>query len=206
MWPPNVTEFTENSITILSLAFSLRLSVVAVIVTVAPAGIVTPFEPLTGEATVAVTRSPTFVLFVQTRDVECSVSSVPAAIVPAAPPPVPPVVPRVTVLPLEVFVGVVVVVRVVVVGRVVVVRGVVVRGVVVAGVVAGTSVSCGCAALSRLASDRSRLSALSAARVVSFLALSPLHAPSASSDTVTNDRLTRVVYLNMEAPPEGGTC
>ena len=55
MWPPNVTEFTANSITTGSFAFSLRLRRVTVMLTVAPAGITAPFVPDTLFSTVAVT-------------------------------------------------------------------------------------------------------------------------------------------------------
>src|SRR5436309_7810679 len=158
------TLFTANSITIGSLEFSLRFRFVTVSVTVEPAGIVAPLEPVTVFCTVAVNLSPTLLVFVQTLDVGVSESVVPAAIVPTAPPPADAALPvgRVTVLPLAVFVGVV---GAGVDGREaagrVVVRGAVLVavGADVAGGFAGTSFNCGCAAESRPASARSRLSA-----------------------------------------------
>jgi hypothetical protein len=119
-------------------------------------------EPTTALLTVALKRSPTWLVLVQTLEPEARLSVAPAGIVPtlaAVPPEL-----RVTVLPLDVtdVVGVRVVVvgvRVVVVARVVVVRldpvfgAAVVVGVTVLGVAeAGTSVSAGCAAESPLAS------------------------------------------------------
>src|SRR5574338_9506 len=50
----------------LSFAFSLRLSFVTSRTTVAPDGIVTPFVPVTASVVVAVSRSPTLFVFVQT--------------------------------------------------------------------------------------------------------------------------------------------
>src|SRR5688572_21289643 len=108
----------------LSWAFSLFLSDVTSMTAVAPAGITAPFEPVTASVVVAVNRSPTLFVFVQTFDVERSVSCVPAAMVPSVPSE--PFVPGVTVLPLAVVLGAGVAVD----GRGVVVRGVVVRGLV----------------------------------------------------------------------------
>ena len=51
--PPNSTLFTANSMTIGSFMFSLRFSRVTVRFSVAPAGIVAPFEPTTASVTVA---------------------------------------------------------------------------------------------------------------------------------------------------------
>src|SRR5260370_18412536 len=51
--PLNDTETTRNSMMILSFMFSLRLRFVTVRLTVAPAGIATPFEPLTVSVVVA---------------------------------------------------------------------------------------------------------------------------------------------------------
>src|SRR4051812_29628010 len=135
---------TRNPITTLSLAFSLRLSSVTSTLAVAPAGITAPFEPLTAFVTLAVKRSPTWLVFVQIDLFDARLRVDPAAIVPVL---APEAVPeeRVTVLPLEVTV--VVGRRVVVVGVrvvVVVVRGVVVLDVDVFGVAAapaGTSVN-----------------------------------------------------------------
>src|SRR6478672_4926135 len=90
VWPPNVTEFTANSITTGSFVFSLRLRRVTVRLSVAPAGITAPFEPLTASSIVAVTWSPTALVFVQIREFECVLSVAPAGIVPTAPPPVEP--------------------------------------------------------------------------------------------------------------------
>src|SRR5262249_6551432 len=87
VFPPYVTEFTANSMTIASFAFSLRLSWVIVKLTVAPAGTSAPFEPDTELSSVAVTWSPTALEFVQIFDDACVLSVEPAAIVPTAPPP-----------------------------------------------------------------------------------------------------------------------
>ena len=57
--PPNDTDFTANSMTILSFTFSLRLSCVTSSVTSRPAGIVAPFEPDTAFARLAVKVCPT---------------------------------------------------------------------------------------------------------------------------------------------------
>jgi hypothetical protein len=107
-----------------------------------------PLEPDTDCVRVALKRSPTLLVLVQIFVPDARLSVEPAAMVPTLP--ADPRVLVVTVLPLAV-------VPVVVRGRVVVVvlAGVVVRGadVLGAGVVsAGTSVSAGCAALSRFAS------------------------------------------------------
>ena len=53
--PPKLTEFTANWMTIGSFEFSLRLSCVTVMFTVAPEGIVAPFVPDTAPSSVAVT-------------------------------------------------------------------------------------------------------------------------------------------------------
>src|SRR5258708_31621983 len=58
VFPLNETETTRNSMTTLSFMFSLRLRFVTVRLTVAPAGIATPFEPLTVSVVVAVAFSP----------------------------------------------------------------------------------------------------------------------------------------------------
>ncbi|HEY5062989.1 MAG TPA: hypothetical protein VII52_15725, partial [Gemmatimonadaceae bacterium] len=79
-----------------------------VIFTVAPAGIVAPFEPETEFATVAVTWSPTALVFVQILEPAVVFNVVPAAIVPTAPPPLVPRSPPafvVRVLPLRVVTG-----------------------------------------------------------------------------------------------------
>ena len=70
----------------LSFAFSLLLSFVTSSTAVAPAGIVAPLVPVTGSFSVAVKRSPTLFVFVQTFDVDASVSVVPDAIAPTLPP------------------------------------------------------------------------------------------------------------------------
>ena len=118
-----------------------------------PAGMTAPFEPETALVTEALKRWPTLYVLVQTVWLEARLSCDPAGIVPtlaALPGEV-----RVTVLPL--FVTDVAGAFVVVVGvRVVVFVVVVFAGAVVAAAgaveLAGTSVSAGCAALSRLAS------------------------------------------------------
>ena len=139
-----------------SLAFSLRFSSVTSIVAVAPAGITAPLEPEIELLTVALNRSPTLLVLVQTFELDARLRVDPAGMVPTLA--ADPAGVRVTVLPLEVVVVVgrrvvVVGVRVVVVGRVVV-RGAVVVGVAVLGVpdAVGTSVNDGTAAESRLAS------------------------------------------------------
>src|SRR2546423_10756042 len=65
-----------------SLAFSLRLSCVTVMLTVAPEGIATPLEPVTASVVVAVTRSSTLLVFVQTFSLDASEMVVPAAMAP----------------------------------------------------------------------------------------------------------------------------
>ena len=219
--PPNETEFTANSITIGSFAFSLRLRFVTVSVTVEPAGMTAPLEPVTAFCVVAVILSPTLLVFVQTVAVGVSESVVPASIVPTAPPlfEAPVLAGCVTVLPLAVLVGprgvsrvgVVVrglghigargVSRVGVDGRVV--RGVVRAGADVAGGFAGTSFSCGCAVLSRPASARSRpnadVSRLSAL-VVSCFELSVLQAPSATTAPSASGAIKRPVYFAIDPP------
>src|SRR6476469_486206 len=102
--------------------------------------------------------------------------------VPTAPPPL--AVPgalRVTVFPDAVVVVVVVVGREVVGRDVDVLRGVDAAGAGVAAGVAGTSRSCGCAAVSWLARLRSRLRAESAASEVSLLLSFTVHAATASA-------------------------
>src|SRR3954471_1791751 len=136
----------------LSFAFSLFLSFVTSMTAVAPAGITAPLFPVTASLSVAVNLSPTLCVFVQTFDVDAIVSDVPDAIIPTLPPEL--FSPVVTVLPEAVRGGADgsgVGGRVA--GRVGVVRGRVVVGVRVgagSGVAAGggTSLSCGCAALS----------------------------------------------------------
>src|SRR5689334_1557037 len=87
----------------LSFAFSLLLSFVTSMTALAPAGIVTPFVPVTGSLSVATNRSPTLFVFVQTFDVDASVSDVPDATMPTLPPAF--FSPVVTVLPLGVRTG-----------------------------------------------------------------------------------------------------
>src|SRR5829696_4370579 len=131
--------------------------------------------------------------------------------VPTAPPPLAAAVPgalRVSVLP-EAVVLVVGAGGVVAAGRagrgagrVAAGFGVVVRigvGASAAGV-AGTSFSCGCTALSRLASSRSRLSAVSRASEVSLLLSETVHALNASAATSANGAPKRRVYLDMRGP------
>src|SRR6202162_4907990 len=137
----------------LSLAFSLRLRSVTSTTAVAPAGITAPFEPVTALVTLALKRSPTWLVFVQTLEPDARLSVAPAGIVPNLAPV--PALLRVTVLPLEVtdvvgFLVVVVGVRLML--RVVVVVFVVVLGAGLAAVPAGTSVSAGCALVSLFAS------------------------------------------------------
>jgi hypothetical protein len=157
-------------------------------------------------------------VFVQTRALERSASDVPEGIVPTAPPALEleePLVLRVTVLPEGVVVaGVVrgVVVRPLVLGRV---AGVVLRGLDAAGAgagagvvtagVAGTSRSCGCdvvswpaSARSRLSSDESRASVLSA--VLSF----PLQAATASAAHSASGARSRRIYFVMTSLRNGG--
>jgi hypothetical protein len=69
-------------------------------------------------------------------------------------------------------------------------------GVSAAGV-AGTSLSCGCAALSRLAIWRSRFRAVSRASEVSLLLSETVQALNASAATNTNGAPRRRVYLDM---------
>src|SRR5688572_19801084 len=81
----------------LSFVFSLLLSFVTSRTAVAPAGITTPLLPVTDSLSVAVIRSPTLFVFVQTFWPDASVSVDPDAISPT-----PPAVffsPGVTVLP-----------------------------------------------------------------------------------------------------------
>src|SRR5215208_3657509 len=134
--------------------------------------------------------------------------------VPTAPPPLAAAVPgvfRVSVLPEAV-------VRVVGVGGVVAAGrgagrdaagfGVVVRIGVGAGVsaagVAGTSLSCGWTELSRLASSRSRFSAVSRASDVSLLLSETVHALNDSAATSANGAPRRRMYFDMRGPPNEG--
>src|SRR5882757_5774338 len=141
----------------LSLAFSLRLSSVTSTTAVAPAGITAPFDPVTALVKLALKRSPTWLVLVQTLEPAARLRVAPAGIVPTFA--AVPALLRVTVLPLDVtevvglrvvVVGVLVAVVFVVVVLVVVV--VVVLGAGLAAVPAGTSVSAGCALVSRFAS------------------------------------------------------
>src|SRR5687768_3115301 len=68
----------------LSFERSLRLSVVISTTALEPAGITTPFDPMTGSAICAVKRSPTELVFVQTLCPEESDISEPADTVPSA--------------------------------------------------------------------------------------------------------------------------
>jgi hypothetical protein len=143
--------------------------------------------------TVAVKWSPTLLVLVQTFEPDVRLSVEPAAIVPTLVPAALPDV-RVTVFPLDVteVVGL----RVVVVGvRVVVVVRVVVRAVVAgagfAVVPAGTSVSAGCAAVSRFASWMSLFRAESAAALLSVFAV---HAPRSSASESASDAFIRGIY------------
>src|SRR5689334_7222367 len=70
----------------LSFAFSLLLSFVTSITAVAPAGITAPLDPVTGSFNVAEKRSPTLFVFVQTFELDASVSVVPDAMEPTLPP------------------------------------------------------------------------------------------------------------------------
>jgi hypothetical protein len=148
-------------------------------------------------------------VFVQTRSFERRLSDVPEAIVPTAPPPLAAAEPgalRVSVLPDAVVrvVGSGVAGRVVGRGAGFVATG---FGVVRAGVgvgagasaagVAGTSLSWGCAALSRLAIWRSRFSAVSLASEVSLLLSETVQALNASAAAITNGAPRRRVYLDM---------
>jgi hypothetical protein len=144
----------------LSFAFSLLFSFVTSITAVAPAGITAPLEPVTASFSVAEKRSPTLFVFVQTLEPDASVSVVPDAIEPTLPPEL--FSPAVTVLPDGVRGGAAgsgLGVAGFGAGRDA--RGFDVVGAGVGAGVAGTSFSCGCAALSPVASWRSRLSAVS---------------------------------------------
>jgi hypothetical protein len=133
-------------------------------------------------------------VFVQIFEPEVRLSVEPAAITPTLDPAEVPGV-RVTVFPLDVteVVGL----RVVVVGvRVVVVRVVVVRVAVADGagfvtVPAGTSVSAGCAAVSRFASWMSLFRAESAAAELSVFAV---HAPRSNASESASDAFMRGIY------------
>jgi len=163
---PNEIVFTAKPISMLSFAFSLLLSFVTSITAVAPAGITAPLDPVTASFNVAEKRSPTLFVFVQTLELDASVSVVPDAIAPTLPPEL--FSPDVTVFPDGVRAGAVD--SGFAAGAVGFGAGRDVRGFDVArsGVregsaagAAGTSFSCGCAALSPVASWRSRLSAVS---------------------------------------------
>jgi hypothetical protein len=170
--------------------FSLRFSFVTVRVTSEPAGITAPFVPFTDSFTVAVIRSPTLLVFVHTSEFARRLNVVPAAIVPlfvAVP------APRVTVLPLFVFVGADD--RVLVAGRLLLVVGAVFPA------FAGTSVSCGCAAVSLPANARSRLSVVSAASALSAFFLSPPHAAKTTIAPMSMGTLIRPAYLVMKKIP-----
>jgi hypothetical protein len=145
---------------------------------------------------------------VQTFAVGVSESVVPAAIVPTEPPLFDvPVLGCVTVFPLAVVVGVVGFVELLV-GRELEleleVRGVVRAGVDVDGGFAGTSFSCGWAAVSprfaiarsRPRADVSRLSALA----VSCFELSALHAPSATTAPNASGATKRPIYFAIVPP------
>jgi hypothetical protein len=159
--------------------------------TVAPAGIATPFEPLTAPVVVAVMLSPTALVFVQTLELDARLRVVPAATVP--------VVGPVDLVPVDAG-GLVVVVVVVVVFVVLVLVGVVfvpvrlVGALVIAGDVA-VSFSCGLAAVSALANARF------AARAESLLsesvfAASLLQAASVSV-TIARDAAVKRVYFTI---------
>src|SRR4030095_6980901 len=187
----------------LSFAFSLRFSFVTSSTAVAPAGITAPLEPVTASFNVAENRSPTLFVFVQIFDADASVSAVPDAIEPTLPPEV--FSPVVTVLPDGVRGGVVGAgVGAGVLGRVAGREGrgrdVVGAGAGSAAGVAGTSFSCGCAALSPVASWRSRLSAESCAREVSAL-LSPLLHAATPSANVSASGVMRRIYFDIVWPP-----
>jgi hypothetical protein len=138
--------------------------------TVAPAGIATPFEPLTDSVVVAVMLSPTALVFVQTFELDARLRVVPAATVP--------VVGPVDLVPVDagLVVVVVVVFDVVVLVGVVLVAARLVGALVIAGDVA-VSFSCGLAALSAFASARFAASAESVLSE-SVFAASPLQAAS----------------------------
>src|SRR3954470_4115428 len=177
---------------------------------------VAPFEPVTVFCVVIVILSPTLLVLVQTFAVGVSESVVPAAIVPTEPPLFDvPVLGCVTVFPLAVVVGVV--------GRVdellldgreveleLEVRGVVRAGVDVDGGFAGTSFSCGWAAVSprfaiarsRPRADVSRLSALA----VSCFELSALHAPSATTAPNASGATKRPIYFAIVPPLQMYEC
>jgi hypothetical protein len=185
--------------------------------TVAPAGIVAPFEPVTGCCTVAVTWSPTAFVPVQIFDDEFVVSVAPAGIIPTAPPPVSfddaPLGFDVTVFPFEVVVaaggitggllgreGVRGVVRS---GARFFVGDLAADGAGASGVVAGTSFNCGCAAESRPASARSRFNVLSAPSAVlsgPFFA-SDLHAATTVNAATIIGVPKRRIYFDMLVPP-----
>jgi hypothetical protein len=162
---------------------------------VAPAGITTPLDPDTASARVAVMRSPTLLVLVQTRCPELSERLVPAETTPTVPSVLPPVEGALTtVLPEGVVTGAGA--RVTGdgagAGAGVRLRGggatatrrfstTAARGGAGGGVV-GTSLSCGCAAVSLFASWRSRESDESCARGSWPDLLSPLlHAATVSS-------------------------
>jgi hypothetical protein len=133
---------------------------------------------------------------VQIFEPDARLSVAPAGIVPTLA--AEPAGVRVTTLPLDVVVvrGVLLVV-VVGVLLVVVVRGAEVLGAGVVAVAAGTSVSAGCAAVSRLASWMSLLRAESAAAVSSLFE----HAPTTSANESTSDAFNRGIYCTIKPPP-----
>src|SRR5687767_3654707 len=132
---------TAKPISMLSFAFSLLFSFVTSITAVAPAGITAPLVPVTASFNVAVNRSPTLFVFVQTFEPDASVNVVPDAIMPTSPPEL--FSPVVTVLPVGVRTGSSVLgagaLGAGALGRV----GVVVRGRVGVGVAAGGGDSAG---------------------------------------------------------------
>src|SRR5258708_13380581 len=167
VWPAYEAERTASAMRILSLTFSLRFRVVTSRLTVAPAGIVAPLDPVTGLATVAVKLCPTVYVLVHTRALERSASVVPEAMVPTDPPALEaadPVGFRVTVFPVGVVTGADTggVVRAGLragAGLAVVVRAR--AGAGAAPDVAGLSLCAGCDVVSRFASARSLFSAVS---------------------------------------------
>src|SRR5688572_1940036 len=201
--PPKAMLRTAKPISMLSFAFSLLLSFVTSSTAVAPAGITAPLLPVIDSLSVAVKRSPTLFVFVQTFSADVKVMAVPDATEPT-----PPAVffsPGVTVLPDGVrtgaagsALGVAAGVDGRVVGRLGV-RGRAGAGVLgaAAGCSAGTSLSCGCAALSAVAICRSRLSAESCASVLSALSPPLLHAAAASTMLSANGVPNRRIYCDI---------
>src|SRR6185437_530705 len=163
--PPYAIERTTRPMFMFSPAWLLRPSDVTSSTAVAPAGITTPLDPDTASASVAVMRSPTLLVLVQTRCPELSERLVPAETTPTVPSVLPPVEGALTtVLPEGVVTGAGA--RVSGDGAGAGLRGggatatrrfstTAARGGAGGGVV-GTSLSCGCAAVSLFASWRSR--------------------------------------------------